>query len=85
MSQKILVIGGSSLVGSTFIDYVPKDSEIFVTLHNTSESKSNNIFEKIDLIKDRNKISEYINKIKPETVIHTVAVSSVDFCETNHE
>ena len=28
MSQKILVIGGSSLVGSTFIDYVPKDSEI---------------------------------------------------------
>ena len=85
MSQKILVIGGSSLVGSTFIDYVPKDSEIFVTLHNTSESKSNNIFEKIDLIKDRNKISEYINKIKPETVIHTVAFPSVDFCETNHE
>ena len=85
MSQKILVIGGSSLVGSTFIDYAPKDSEIFVTLHNTSESKSNNIFEKIDLIKDRNKISEYINKIKPETVIHTVAFPSVDFCETNHE
>ena len=85
MSQKILVIGGASLVGSTFIDYAPNDAEIAATLHNSSENKSHNTSEKIDLIKDRNKISEYINKIRPEVVIHTVAFSSVDFCETNNE
>ena len=66
MSQKILVIGGASLVGSTFIDYAPNDAEIAATLHNSSENKSHNTSEKIDLIKDRNKISEYINKIRPE-------------------
>ena len=57
MSQKILVIGGASLVGSTFIDYAPNDAEITATLHNSSENKSHNTSEKIDLIKDRNKIS----------------------------
>ena len=85
MSQKILVIGGSSLVGSTFIEYKPKNSEISVTLHNSSETNSYGASQKIDLIKDRNKISEYIDKIKPEVVIHTVAFSSVDFCETNNQ
>ena len=38
MSQKILVIGGASLVGSTFIDYASKGAEIFVTLHNSSDN-----------------------------------------------
>ena len=85
MSQKILIIGGTSLVGSAFIDNAPKDFEIFVTEHDTSFTQSNIRSEKIDLLKDRNKISEYIHKIKPTTVIHTVAFSSVDFCETNHE
>ena len=85
MSQKILVIGGASLVGSTFIDYASKGAEIFVTLRNSSDNKSHKTSDKIDLIKDRYKISEYIDKIKPELVIHTVAFSSVDFCETNNE
>ena len=31
MSQKILIIGGTSLVGSAFIDNAPKDFEIFVS------------------------------------------------------
>ena len=85
MSQKILIIGGTSLVGSTFLDYAPKDYEISVTEHDTTFTQSNIRSEKIDLLKDRNKISEYIHKIKPKAVIHTVAFSSVDFCEANHD
>ena len=85
MSQKILIIGGTSLVGNAFLDYAPKDYEISVTEHDTSFTQSNIRSEKIDLLKDKNKISEYIRKIKPAAVIHTVAFSSVDFCETNHE
>ena len=85
MSQKILIIGGTSLVGSAFIDNAPKDFEIFVTEHDVSFTQPNITSKKIDLLKDKNKISEYIRKIKPAAVIHTVAFSSVDFCETNHE
>ncbi len=85
MSQKILVIGGTGLVGSTFLHYAPKNSEIFVTEHDATFTQSGITSQKIDLLKDKNKISEYIHKIKPTAVIHTVAFSSVDFCETNHE
>ena len=34
---------------------------------------------------DRKKIIDYIEKVKPSAVIHTVAFPNVDFCETNHE
>ena len=70
---------------SAFIDNAPKDFEIFVTEHDVSFTQPNITSKKIDLLKDKNKISEYIRKIKPAAVIHTVAFSSVDFCETNHE
>ena len=85
MSQKILIIGGTSLVGSTFLQYVPKNYEIFVTEHDVSFTESDITSQKIDLLKDKDKISDYIRKIKPTVVIHTVAFSSVDFCETNHK
>ena len=85
MSKKLLIIGGTSLVGSTFLDYASKDYEIYVTEHDNPFIKSNIRSEKIDLLKDSNKISEYIYKIKPTVVIHTVAFSNVDFCETHHE
>ena len=85
MSQKILIIGGTGLVGSAFLDYAPKNSEIFVTEHDVSFTQPNITSAKIDLLKDKNKISEYIRKIKPVAVIHTVAFSSVDFCETHNE
>ena len=85
MSQKILIIGGTSLVGSTFLKYAPKNSELFVTEHELSFTESNITSKKIDLLKDKNKISEYIREINPAVVIHTVAFSSVDFCETNQK
>ncbi len=85
MPKKILIIGGTSLVGSTLINYTSKDYEIFVTEHDTPFTESNITCEKIDLLKDRNKIIQYISKVKPAAVIHTVAFSSVDFCESNHE
>ena len=85
MPKKILIIGGTSLVGSTLIDYTSKDYEIFVTEHDIPFTESNITCEKIDLLEDRNKIIQYISKVKPAAVIHTVAFSSVDFCESNHE
>ena len=50
MSQKILIIGGTSLVGSAFIDNAPKDFEIFVTEHDVSFTQPNITSKKIDLL-----------------------------------
>ena len=85
MSKKLLIIGGASLVGSTIIDYATNDYEIFTT-ENTIPINNPKIFSlKLDLLADRKQIINYIEKIKPLAVIHTVAFPNVDFCESNHE
>ena len=85
MSQKMLIIGGTSLVGSTLIEYASKNYQIYVTEHDTPFSNPKIQSIKIDLLKERKKIIEYIEKIKPAYVIHTVAFPNVDFCETHNE
>ncbi len=85
MSKKLLIIGGASLVGNAIIDYATNDYEIFATEHNLPVINPKISSLKLDLLSDRNLIIDYIEKIKPSAVIHTVAFPNVDFCESNHE
>ena len=85
MSKKLLIIGGASLVGSTIIDYATKDYEIFATENTVPINNPKISSLKLDLLADRKQIINYIEKIKPLAVIHTVAFPNVDFCESNHE
>tara|TARA_Y100000310_G_scaffold333621_1_gene411551 strand:+ start:8881 stop:9795 length:915 start_codon:yes stop_codon:yes gene_type:complete len=85
MPKKLLIIGGTGLVGSTIIKYATKDYKIFATENNTPIVNPNVSSIKLDLLTDRKRVIDYIEKIKPSAVIHTVAFPSVDFCETNHE
>ena len=80
MKKSILIIGGSGLVGSTFIDLFHEFYDIHLTYNkNTYENGT-----KIDLISEPLKIKSIIEKLKPDVVLHTAAHSSVDMCETNH-
>jgi len=85
LKKRILLFGGTGLIGSTFINYSQDLFEIFYT------KNTNNInFEKtksyqIDLLTENNRISSIINNSKPDIIIHTAAYPSVDFCEINHE
>jgi len=83
--QKILIIGGSGLVGSTLVKYLKKDFDIHITYNKNSVNFQNILSTKIDLMKDSTKILNLIEKWKPAIVIHTVAHSSVDLCETDHD
>ena len=85
MSKKLLIIGGASLVGSTIIDYAKDDYEIFTTENNTPITNPKVSSIKVNLLDDQKQILDYIEKIKPSAVIHTVAFPNVDFCESNHE
>ena len=83
--KKLLIIGGSGLVGSTLIKYGVNEYEIFAT-YNKNELSGNDIKTfKIDLFDNSNALIELITKINPDVVVHTVAHSSVDLCETNPE
>ena len=83
MPKKLLIIGGASLVGNTIIDYAKDDYELFATEHNIPINNPKVSSVKLDLLDGGKKIIDYIKKIKPSAVIHTVAFPNVDFCELN--
>jgi dTDP-4-dehydrorhamnose reductase len=83
--KKLLIIGGSGLVGSTLIKYGIDEYEIFATYNKNKLSDNNIKTFKMDLFNNSNDIVELITKINPDVVVHTAAHSSVDLCETNPE
>ena len=85
MKKRILLFGGTGLIGSTFINYSKDIFEIFYTYNNNRINFDKTTSYKINLLTENKKISSIINNFKPDIIIHTVAYSSVDFCEINHE
>lgn len=79
---KVLVIGGSGLVGSTFIQYGLKKYEFHATFNTAKIEFDDILFTKMDLVKERSTIINLINTFKPKVTLHTAAHSSVDLCET---
>jgi len=83
MSQKILIIGGSGLVGSTLAEYALPRFDIHLT-NNTNEIIQKKMpVTKIDLLKDSRALIELVKRFRPDIVIHTAAFASIDFCEIN--
>jgi len=83
MKNKVLIIGGSGLVGSTLVNYMQDDYDIHITF-NQNKNLLRNISEtQIDLLKDRTTIIDLIKDLRPNFTVHTVALSSVDLCEKN--
>ena len=83
--KKLLVIGGSGLVGSTLIQYAKTDYDIYFTINKNESSFDDIPFTKIDLMKDKSKMLNLINDFSPDVVVHTAAHSSVDLCERDHK
>ena len=83
MKSKLLVLGGSGLVGSSFINTSKTDYDIIFS-YNTNKIKIPNTQSfQIDLF-DNDKIKKIIKNYNPDIVLHTIAHSSVDLCETDH-
>ncbi len=85
MKKKILIFGGSGLVGSTFINYTKELFDVSYTYNTNNLQIDNSKSFKIDLLSDDEKISTLIKQNNPDFIIHMVAYPSVDFCEENHE
>ena len=81
--MRIFVFGGSGLVGSSLIEGLKDISEITCT-YNTNRIDLPNIKAvKMQLPQDKQKIYQVLLQEKPDVIIHTIAFSNVDYCETN--
>ena len=82
MNKKILVIGGSGLIGYNLVKEFNKDeNDVKFTYFNNKVPLKNN--HKLDA-SIKNETIEFICKINPDIVIQTVALSGVDLAEKNH-
>ena len=84
MKSKLLIIGGSGLVGSTLLQYASPNYSIHFT-YNTNKITFDNINStQINLLGNQKMIIDLIKEIQPDIVVNTAAHSSVDLCETDH-
>lgn len=79
--MKYLVIGGSGVIGYKIVEFLKKnENDVEFTFKTNNELIPKGIPLDITNFESTQKI---IERIKPNIVIHTAAISNVDFCETN--
>ena len=84
MKSKLLIIGGSGLVGSTLLQYASPNYDIHFT-YNTNKITFDDVSStQINLLDNQKIITDLIKEIQPDIVVNTAAHSSVDLCETDH-
>ena len=83
IKKKILIFGGSGLLGSHCYNYFIKNYEVRWTFSNPNIKEKNSI----KYVYDENicHLDKIINNFKPDIIINSLGLVSVDDCEKNHE
>jgi dTDP-4-dehydrorhamnose reductase len=81
---KLLVVGGSGLLGYKVAELAVGKFETFATYNFRSVELQGCNFLKLDKC-DRSATLTLVKKIKPDAVIDTAALHNVDYCETHRE
>jgi len=82
--MKLLVIGGSGLLGYKVAKMASNEHETFLTYNYRSIQIEGCTALKLDKC-NRKAVFELLEKIKPDVVIDTAALHNVDYCETHPE
>ena len=82
--KKILVLGGSGLVGSVFSRFSEKCYDLHLTYNTNSINDLKINSTKINVSTQISELKKLILDVSPDVIINTIAHSSVDLCETNH-
>ena len=77
---KILVLGGSGLIGRKILEKFKNQFDIIST-HSNNPPSNNTHSTKVSLPDDWMILKNLIEKEKPDVVINTMAYSNLDFCE----
>jgi dTDP-4-dehydrorhamnose reductase len=81
---KLLIIGGSGLLGYKVAELAVEEFGTFATYNFRSAELQGCNFFKLDKC-DRSATITLTKKIKPDIVIDTAALHNVDYCETHHD
>ncbi|WP_417611608.1 SDR family oxidoreductase [Owenweeksia hongkongensis] len=86
--MKILITGSNGLLGQKLVHKLSKDSEVELIAtargENRLSSKEGYEYHSLD-ITDEKAVAETIAKYKPDSLIHTAAMTNVDACEADKE
>ena len=84
MKKKILFTGGSGLLALNWAIQIRYNYEVILGLHKRDIYLKGTKSIKINLNSDQN-ISDFLTRIKPDILIHTAGLTSVEECELNPE
>ena len=78
--MKMLIVGGSGMIGTKIYDHFCKKNDVEMTYltHKISFGKSH----QLDILQKEDAIN-LIQKINPDVLVHNTALVSVDLCETD--
>ncbi len=79
--RRLLVVGGTGLVGSKLVKLAPKHGYEAFSTHNARQPEEPKSF-RLD-ITDRMAAQGVVEKLKPDVVVNTAALHNVDYCETH--
>lgn len=80
---KVLLTGGSGLLGRYLMQTKPFDVELSATYLMNSFSIPGVASYNLDMT-NKAMVALLVNRIQPDAIIHAAAVGSVDYCETNY-
>ena len=87
-AKKILVTGSNGLLGQKLLDNLRNryDFDLIASSKGPDRYPHPGFYQYIDLdITDRFAVNEIIQAFKPDTIIHTAAMTNVDACESEKE
>tara|TARA_B110000495_G_C22930454_1_gene543891 strand:+ start:156 stop:1025 length:870 start_codon:yes stop_codon:yes gene_type:complete len=79
---KILIIGGSGMIGSKMFNFFKNSNSVNYTYFNHTSPIPGGFF--LDISKNQETI-KLISNLNPDLIIHTAALTNVDLCETNQK
>ncbi len=83
--MRILVTGGTGVIGYKLVKLlVNKGEDVHYTFLANNVGIPEAVAHKLD-VKDSGAVIDFIKNIKPDLTFHTIALTKVDLCETNHQ